>query len=64
MIFPPILSDISRSTAYRIIEKDDHLKSCDVHILARNMNTLQVEYCANCNAYTVRPIFSNLLPCP
>lgn len=53
--------DISRSTAYRIIEKDDRLKSCDVHILARNLNTLQEN---NVDTAEVRNHMALLCRCP
>lgn len=43
-----MFSDVSKTTAYRIMEKDDRLRSCDVHTLARNMNTLQVKYSQIC----------------
>ncbi|KAG0719727.1 Transcription termination factor 5, mitochondrial [Chionoecetes opilio] len=38
--------DVSRTTAYRMLEKDKRLRECDVYTLSRNMNTLQ-ENCVN-----------------
>lgn len=32
--------NVSRTTAYKIVESDPLLKNCDVHTLARNINTL------------------------
>ncbi|XP_063861355.1 transcription termination factor 5, mitochondrial-like isoform X2 [Scylla paramamosain] len=33
--------NLAKTSAYRILDKDKRLKVCDVHNLARNMNTLQ-----------------------
>lgn len=33
--------NVSKTTAYSIMDRDERLKNCNVHILSRNMNTLQ-----------------------
>lgn len=58
------LSDVSKTTAHKMVEKNDRIKKCNVHILARNMNTLQVEYFAVFYAFysliTIFDAFNNL----